>query len=160
MEEIPLGQYSCRQRKKWEKKMKKRKVWCIVFNLPARHTWNPMALMENGKFDTLTPIFSHCTQESWNHWIVYVHCTKHKSYGVVPKGLLTFLGFLGNAEFSPWKRLPEFNGVHCTPEVIKKVCGCFCDSQWRFVWKTLFVLSPYGWWRINTSLNNHINFNG
>ena len=24
------------------------------------------------------------------------------------KGLLTFLGFLGNAEFSPWKRLPEF----------------------------------------------------
>ena len=28
-------------------------------------------------------------------------------YGMVPKGLLTFLGFLGNAEFSPWKRLPE-----------------------------------------------------
>ena len=27
---------------------------------------------------------------------------------MVPKGLLTFLGFLGNAEFSPWKRLPEF----------------------------------------------------
>ena len=24
-------------------------------------------------------------------------------YGVVPKGLLTFLGFLGNAEFSPRK---------------------------------------------------------
>ena len=23
-------------------------------------------------------------------------------------GLLTFLGFLGNAEFSPWNRLPEF----------------------------------------------------
>ena len=31
------------------------------------------------------------------------------SYGVLPKGLLTFLGFLGNAELSPWKRLPEFN---------------------------------------------------
>ena len=30
------------------------------------------------------------------------------SYGVVPKGFLTFLGFLGNAEFSPWKRLSEF----------------------------------------------------
>ena len=29
-------------------------------------------------------------------------------YGVVPKGLVTFLGLLGNAEFSPWKRLPEF----------------------------------------------------
>ena len=28
-------------------------------------------------------------------------------YGVLPKGLLTFLGFLGNAEFSPWKRTPE-----------------------------------------------------
>ena len=30
------------------------------------------------------------------------------AYGVVPKGLLTFLGYLGNAEFSPWKRLPAF----------------------------------------------------
>ena len=30
------------------------------------------------------------------------------SYGMVPKGLLTFLGFEGNVEFSPWKRLPEF----------------------------------------------------
>ena len=30
-------------------------------------------------------------------------------YGVVPKGLLTFLGFLGSAEFGPWKILPEFN---------------------------------------------------
>ena len=29
-------------------------------------------------------------------------------YRVVPKGFLTFLGFLGNAEFSPLKRLPEF----------------------------------------------------
>ena len=29
-------------------------------------------------------------------------------YSVVPRELLTFLGFLGNAEFSPWKRLPEF----------------------------------------------------
>ena len=27
---------------------------------------------------------------------------------MVPKGLLTFLGFLGNAEFSSWKRLPDF----------------------------------------------------
>ena len=39
------------------------------------------------------------------------------NYGVVPKGLLTFLGFLGNAEFSPWKFKK------------KKVCGYFCDSQ-------------------------------
>ena len=30
------------------------------------------------------------------------------AYGVVPKGLLTFLGFLSNAEFSPWKRRSEF----------------------------------------------------
>ena len=29
-------------------------------------------------------------------------------YGVVPEGLLTFLGFLGNAGLCPWKRLPEF----------------------------------------------------
>ena len=29
-------------------------------------------------------------------------------YWVVPKGLVTFLGFLGNAEFSPRKRLLEF----------------------------------------------------
>ena len=34
--------------------------------------------------------------------------------GMVPKGLLTFLGFVGNAEFSPRKRLPGFIelGVH------------------------------------------------
>ena len=43
-------------------------------------------------------------------------------YGVIPKGLLTFLGILGNAEFSSMN-----SGSH------KKVCGCFCDSQWRFV---------------------------
>ena len=29
-------------------------------------------------------------------------------YWLVTKGLLTVLGFLGNAEFSPWKGLPEF----------------------------------------------------
>ena len=34
-------------------------------------------------------------------------------YGVVPKGLLTFLGFLGKA-------LEETSGVQWTPEVIKK----------------------------------------
>ena len=27
---------------------------------------------------------------------------------MVPEGLLTFLGFLGNAGLCPWKRLPEF----------------------------------------------------
>ena len=43
------------------------------------------------------------------------------SYGVVPNGLLTCPGFLGNAEFSPWKRLREF--------VELRKCGCFCDSQ-------------------------------
>ena len=30
--------------------------------------------------------------------------TLRRVYGVVPKGSLTFLGLLGNAEFSPWKR--------------------------------------------------------
>ena len=44
-----------------------------------------------------------------------------------------------------------------TPEVIKKVCGCFCDSRWRFVWRKSFVLSPFVWWMINTSLNSRIN---
>ena len=29
--------------------------------------------------------------------------------GWFQKGLLTFLGFSGNAEFNPWKSLPEFN---------------------------------------------------
>ena len=29
-------------------------------------------------------------------------------YGVVSEGLLTILGFVFNAEFSLWKRLPEF----------------------------------------------------
>ena len=42
----------------------------------------------------------------------------------------------------------------------KKYCGSFCDSQWSFVLKKLFVLSPFGWWRINTSRNNRTNFNG
>ena len=33
----------------------------------------------------------------------------------------------------------------------KKVCRCFCDSQWRFFFvlfgKKKFLLSPFGWWR-------------
>lgn len=33
----------------------------------------------------------------------------HAAYGAVPKGLLTFVGFLCIAEYSPWKRLLEFN---------------------------------------------------
>ena len=52
--------------------------------------------------------------------IAVLHCAPCHIYGVVPKELLTFLGFLANEEFSPY---------HRTPEVIKKVCGCFCDSQ-------------------------------
>ena len=35
------------------------------------------------------------------------HAMTSDCYGVVPKELLTFPGFLGNVEFSPWKRLPE-----------------------------------------------------
>ena len=35
------------------------------------------------------------------------HCFSAGVWGG-SKGLLTFLGFLGNSEFSPWKRLPEF----------------------------------------------------
>ena len=62
-------------------------------------------------------------------------------YGVVPKGLLTFLGFLGSAEFSPWRRNPEFL------EVIKKFVGVFVtasDDFFGFVWKKLCVLSQLG----------------
>ena len=33
---------------------------------------------------------------------------QYNRYGVVPKGLLTFLGFLCNAEFSPCWALPEY----------------------------------------------------
>ena len=48
----------------------------------------------------------------------------------------------------------------------EKVCRCFYDSQWQFffffggggwrrvVRKKMFELSPFRWWRINTSLNN------
>ena len=56
-----------------------------------------------------------CQWHSWARWVTFTawsndnydnieltHC------GVIPKGLLTFLGFLGDAEFSPWNRLPEF----------------------------------------------------
>ena len=43
-----------------------------------------------------------------NDILIIVYLESVKLYGVVPKVLLTFLGFLGNAEFSPWKRLPEF----------------------------------------------------
>ena len=76
---------------------------------------------------------------SWRSWHIF--------YGVVPKGLLTFLGFLGNAE--------------SLEETKTNVCGCFFDSQWRFVWKKKkFVLSPFGWWRFNTSINDRINFIG
>ena len=35
--------------------------------------------------------------------------TLTSDYGVVPKGLLSFLGVLENAEISPCERLPEFN---------------------------------------------------
>ena len=31
---------------------------------------------------------------------------------MVPKGLLTFLGFLGSVEFSPWKILQEVIELH------------------------------------------------
>ena len=29
-------------------------------------------------------------------------------FGLIPKGLFTFFGFFGSAEFSPWKTLSEF----------------------------------------------------
>ena len=44
------------------------------------------------------------------------------NYGMVPKELLAFLGFLGHAEFSPWKSLTK-------KEKKRTVCGCFRDSQ-------------------------------
>ena len=44
---------------------------------------------------------------------------------MVPKGLLTFFGFLGNAEFSPWKRLLEFKS--------KKFAGVFVTANNDFV---------------------------
>ena len=61
---------------------------------------------------------------------------------MVPKGLLTFLGFLGNAEFSPWKRLPEFIEK-------EKFAGVFVTASddfgccWFCLGK-LFVLSSFG----------------
>ena len=53
---------------------------------------------------------------------------------MVPKGLLTLLGFLGNAEFSPWKK-KKFVGVFVTASA---------DFFPGFVWKKLSVLSPFG----------------
>ena len=50
-------------------------------------------------------------------------------YGVVPKGLLTFFGFLVNAEFSPWEKLPVS---------MKKFAGVFVTASDVFL--LLFVL--------------------
>ena len=47
-------------------------------------------------------------------------------YGVVPKGLLTFLGFLGNAELVLGR---DFRSSLNPGSTDKKVCGCFCNSQ-------------------------------
>ena len=49
------------------------------------------------------------------------------------KGVIHFPWILSNAEFSPWKRLPE-SGSH------KKVCSCFRDSQWRHGFLFLFFV--------------------
>ena len=49
---------------------------------------------------------------------------------VAPKGLLTFLGFLGNAEFSPWKRLPESEVTHTHT---KKFAGVFVTASDDFL---------------------------
>ena len=41
----------------------------------------------------------------------------------------------------------------------KKVCGCFMQTSDDFCcWKKMFVLSPFRWRRINTSLNNRMDF--
>ena len=40
-------------------------------------------------------------------WLVPVGQKLHRLYGVIPKGLLTFLDFLCYAEFSPCWALPE-----------------------------------------------------
>ena len=64
-----------------------------------------------------------------------------RSYWVVPKGLLIFLGFLGNAEFSPWKRLPGFIALGKSKK--KKFAGVFVTAS-DFLFETkLFVLSPF-----------------
>ena len=75
---------------------------------------------------------------------------------MVPKGLLTFLGFLGYAEFSPWKRLPEFielRVIYIKKKKKKKqdkAAGVFVTaSDFLFLFclekkKKLFVLSPFG----------------
>ena len=56
---------------------------------------------------------------------------------MVPKGLLTFLGFLGNAEFSPWRRLPELR----TTEVIKKkFVGVFVTASDDILFFVCFCL--------------------
>ena len=65
-------------------------------------------------------------------------------YGVDPKGLITFLGFLGNAEFSPWMRLPEFTELQKSK---KKFVGVFVTASdgvlFSFEKKNLFVLSTF-----------------
>ena len=61
---------------------------------------------------------------------------------MVPKGLLTFLGFFGNAEFSPLKRLMN-SGSHK-----KKFAGVFVTASdvffLFFVFEKMFVLSSFG----------------
>ena len=80
-------------------------------------------------------------------------------YRVVPKGLITSLGFLGNAEFSPWKRLPEFIALRKSYKSLRvflwQPVTIFCVCVYGFVWKKNVCAIPA---RINTSLNNRINF--
>ena len=63
-------------------------------------------------------------------------------YGAVPKGLLTFLGFLGNAEFSPWNRLPEF--INSGSYKKKFVVVFVTASDTIFLFVCLFVCLFFG----------------
>ena len=128
--------------------------YILTYGLKRANVEWPWGLSRGGTHratkTTTAPATTTPTTTAWTRLRPY--CSKHEdlepwtarpvplinsntTYGVVPKELLTFLGFLGNAEFSPWKK--TFAGVFDTSDDFFGLF-CFCLE------KKLFVLSPFG----------------
>ena len=73
------------------------------------HRWKPQSGWEGGRCPHQA---EHATLLWPGYLPEYALWVISNSYGVIPKGILIFLGFLGIAEFSPLKRLPEFNELN------------------------------------------------
>ena len=87
----------------------------IVINTKRKNTLSQLSvqLFQLSRWQGLQTKFDNLKKKKKSDFISAKHslfqgCAEVSTYGMVPKGLLTFLGFLGNAEFSPCKRLLEF----------------------------------------------------